>query len=129
MTLAAYMHELSMASNIIDIAIQEAKKRNATSVFEVNLVVGKYSMLGLEQLRYCYDLLIKNTLLENSKLNMEHEDGKIHCDKCKYEGPIQLKDDPEYHIIFPTLVCPKCGKSAEIISGRDCYIKSLRVKT
>lgn len=118
-----------MASNIIEIAIHEANKRNATSVIEVNLVVGKYSMLGLEQLRYCYDLLIKNTLLKNSKLNMENEDGKINCDKCKYEGPVQLKEDPEYHIIFPTLVCPKCGNPAEIISGRDCYIKSLRVKT
>lgn len=123
------MHELSMVSNIIDIAIHEAKKRNATSIIEVNLVVGKYSMLGLEQLCFCYDLLIKDTLLKNSKLDIEHEDGKIHCDNCKYEGLIQLKEEPEYHIIFPTLVCPKCGNPAEIISGRDCYIKSLKVKT
>jgi hydrogenase nickel incorporation protein HypA/HybF len=127
--LAAFMHELSMASNLIDIAVQEAKKRNATSVLEVNLVVGKFSMLGLEQLRFCYNLLIKNTLLENSKLEVKYEDGKIYCDKCRYEGPIQLKEEPEYHIIFPTLVCPKCGNPAEIISGRDCYIKSIRVKT
>ena len=123
------MHELSMASNLIDIAISEAKKRNSTSILEVNLIVGKFSMLGLDQLRYCYDLLIKDTILENSKLNIEHEDGKIHCDNCKYEGPVPLKEEPEYHIVFPTLVCPKCGKPAEIISGRDCYIKSLRVKT
>ncbi|WP_455369475.1 hydrogenase maturation nickel metallochaperone HypA/HybF [[Eubacterium] cellulosolvens] len=123
------MHELSMASNLIDIAINEAKKRNSNSVIEVNLVVGKFSMLGLEQLCYCYDLLIKDTILEGSKLNVEYENGKIHCDNCKYEGPIQLREEPEYHIIFPTLVCPKCGNSAEMISGRDCYIKSMRVKT
>ncbi len=127
--LAAFMHELSMASNLVDIAVQEAKKRNATSVIEVNLVVGKFSMLGLEQLRYCYNLLIKDTPLENSKLEVEYEDGKIHCDKCKYEGPIQMQEEPEYHIIFPSLVCPKCGNAGEIISGRDCYIKSMRVKT
>ena len=123
------MHELSMASNLINIAINEAKKRNSTSVIEVNLVVGKFSMLGLEQLRYCYELLIKDTILENSKLNITHEDGKIHCDNCNYKGPLQLKEEPEYHIVFPTLVCPKCGTTAEITSGRDCYIKSLRVKT
>ncbi len=129
MTLDAFMHELSMASNLIDIAINEAKKRNSTSVIEVNLIVGKFSMLSMEQLRYCYELLIKGTILENSKLNIEHEDGKIHCDNCNFEGPLQFKEEPEYHIIFPTLVCPKCKAPAEIISGRDCYIKSLRVKT
>ena len=51
--LEAFMHELSMASNLIDIAINEAKKRNSTSILEVNLIVGKFSMLGLDQLRYC----------------------------------------------------------------------------
>jgi len=118
-----------MASNLIDIAVHEAKKRNATSVIEVNLVIGKFSMLGSEQLRYCYNLLIKDTTLESSKLKIEYEDGKIHCIKCKYEGPIQLKKEPEFHIIFPTLVCPTCGNPGEIISGRNCYIKSMRVKT
>lgn len=123
------MHELSMTNSIIETVLDEANKRNAKSVLEVRLVVGRYTMLGLEQLRYCYRLLTKDTPLEQSKLRIEREEGKVRCEKCKFEGPIQLKEEPRYHLIFPTLECSRCGSAVELIAGRSCYIKSVKLRT
>ena len=122
------MHELSMANGIVETVLKEAKKRDASSVVEVRLVVGRFTMLGLEQLRYCYKLLTKNTSLEHSRLRIEREEGRIRCDSCGFEGPIQLKERLEYHLVFPTLECPECRKAVEMVSGRGCYIKSVRLK-
>jgi hydrogenase nickel incorporation protein HypA/HybF len=122
------MHELSMANSIIETVLNEAKKRNAKSVLEVNLVVGKFAMLGTEQLRYCYRLLVKGTPLEKSKLRIEGEEGRVRCEACNFEGPIHLEQEPEYHIMYPTLQCPKCGGTVEMVAGRNCYIKSIKLK-
>ncbi|MBS7650499.1 MAG: hydrogenase maturation nickel metallochaperone HypA [Candidatus Bathyarchaeia archaeon] len=122
------MHELSMAKGIVETVIAEANKRNAKSVSEVCLVVGKLSMLGLDQLRYCYKLLTKDTILEESKLKIELEEGQVYCERCKFEGPIKIREDPQYHIVYPTLECPECGGEVEVVSGRNCYIKSIKLR-
>jgi hydrogenase nickel incorporation protein HypA/HybF len=122
------MHELSMVSSVVETALAEAKKRNASSILQVNLVVGEFTMLGLEQLRYCYRLLTKDTILQHSTLRIEKQEGRVRCEKCKFEGSIQFKEEPEYHLFFPTLECPRCGGPADLTAGRDCYIKSVKLK-
>jgi len=121
------MHEFSMTQQIVDRVVEEAKKRNAKKVVEVQLEVGKLTFLGLDQVRFCYDLLAKDTVLEGSKLLIEHKDGVAECTKCGYRGPLNHKDDPAYHIIIPTLQCPKCGGEVEIVGGRECTIKSVKI--
>ncbi|MGQ9542772.1 MAG: hydrogenase maturation nickel metallochaperone HypA [Candidatus Bathyarchaeia archaeon] len=122
------MHELSMANSIVETVLAEARRRNASSVLEVRLVIGRLTTLGPEQLRYCYRLLTKDTMLEGSKLRIEQEEGKVRCGNCKFEGSIQLRDEPQYHLVYPTLECPKCGGGVEVISGKSCYIKSIKLK-
>ncbi|MEM3018417.1 MAG: hydrogenase maturation nickel metallochaperone HypA, partial [Candidatus Bathyarchaeia archaeon] len=106
-----------------------AKRRNAKSVLEVHLVVGRYTMLGLDQLRYCYKLLTKDTPLERSRLRIEHEEGRVRCGRCGFEGPIQLREEPQYHLILPTLECPRCKGAVELVAGKSCYVKSVRLRT
>jgi len=118
-----------MANSIVETVLSEARKRNARSVLEVQLVVGRLTMLGLEQLRYCYRLLTKDTPLEHSKLRIEQEESRVHCENCMFEGPIQFKQEPQYHLIFPTLECPRCGGGVEIVAGRGCFIKSVKLRT
>jgi len=122
------MHELSMTNSIIETVLDEANKRNAKSVLEVHLVVGRFTMLGLEQLRYCYRLLTKDTPLEQAKLRIEREEGRVRCEKCKFDGPIQFKEEPQYHLVYPTLECPRCGGPVELTAGRSCYIKSVKLR-
>jgi len=116
-----------MTSQIVENVLHEARKRNAKEVTEVHLVIGKLTFLGLEQVRFSYKVLTEGTIMENSKLFIETQEGIVRCGSCGYEGSFNYEDDPLYHISVPTLQCPKCGGTVEIIGGRECLIKSVKL--
>ena len=121
------MHELSMTTQIVENVLGEAKRQNAKKVTEVQLVVGKMTFLGIEQVLFCYKILTENTIMKDSKLTIEEKEGVIECPSCGYRGTIPVEDDPAYHVPIPTLRCPKCGKAAKIVEGKECTIKSIRM--
>jgi len=116
-----------MTTQIVENVLREAKEHNAKGVAEVHLVIGKLTFLGLEQVRFCYKVITEGTIMENSKLLIETKDGVVKCGSCGYEGSFNYEDDPVYHISIPTLQCPKCGGTVDIIGGRECLIKSVKL--
>jgi hydrogenase nickel incorporation protein HypA/HybF len=121
------VHELSMTTQIIEAVLEEAKRHGAKKITEVQISIGKMTFLGTEQVRFSYKILTEDTIMKDSKLIIEEKDGVIHCTNCEYKGEVPIKDDPAYHIPVPTLQCPKCGKTAKIIEGKECTIKSIRM--
>lgn len=121
------MHEFSMTTQIVNYVLEEAKKHNAKHVNEVHLIIGKLTFLGVEQVKFAYDLLVKNTIMEGSKLHIEEKNGIVKCNNCGYEGGLKYEDDPVYHIPSPTLNCPKCGDVVNIVGGKECTIKSIKL--
>ena len=121
------MHEFSMTTKIVESVLEEARKRDAKKVLAVHLVIGKLTFLGIEQVRFSYDVLVKGTIMEGSKLHIEEKDGIVHCVRCGYEGSLEYEDDPEYHVPTPTLLCPKCGSKVQIAAGKECTIKSVKL--
>ena len=121
------MHEFSMATQLVENVLAEAKRNGAKKVAEVHLVIGKMTFLGKDQIRFAYDILKKDTMMKDSELIIEEQDGVIQCDSCGFKGPVPIEDDPAYHIPVPTLKCPKCGKEAKIVEGKECTIKSIRI--
>ena len=122
------MHEFSVTSNIVKLVLEEAKKHEAKKVLEVHLVIGKLTFLAVEQIKFSYDLIVKNTLMEGSKLEIEQRDGTVECSNCGYNGPINIEEDPIYHFSFPSLLCPKCGSIAKIVEGKECIVKNIRLE-
>ncbi len=121
------MHEFSMATQIVENVLAEAKQNGAKKVAEVQLVIGKMTFLGIDQIRFSYGVLVKDTIMKDSKLIIEEQDGVIQCDSCGFKGSVPMEDDPAYHIPVPTLKCPKCGKETKIVEGKECTIKSIRI--
>jgi hydrogenase nickel incorporation protein HypA/HybF len=121
------VHEFSVTSQIVQSVLAEAEKRGAKKVTEVDLVVGKLTFLGLEQLRFAFEVLTKDTILEGAKLVIEEQEGIVKCSNCGYEGGFKYEDDPLYHVPVPTLKCPKCGSVVEISAGKECTIKSIKM--
>jgi hydrogenase nickel incorporation protein HypA/HybF len=121
------VHELSVTSQIVQSVITEAEKRGAKKVTEVNLTIGKLTFLGLEQVRFAYEVLTKDTIMEGSKLIIEEHDGKVKCSKCGYQGDFKYQDDPIYHVPMPTLKCPKCTNTVTITAGKECTIKNIKM--
>ena len=102
-----------MATQIVESVLEEAKKHDAKKVAEVYLTIGKMTFLGIEQIRFSYNILVEDTIMKDSKLIIEEKDGAIKC--------------PTYHVPVPTLRCPKCGEAAKIVEGKECTIESIRI--
>ena len=94
---------------------------------EVSLVIGRLTFLGLEQVRFAYEILTKDTIMEGSNLLIEESEGAVRCNSCGYEGNFKYEDSPQYHVPLPTLRCPRCGGIVEIIGGKECLIKSVKM--
>lgn len=123
------MHEFSVTSQIVDNIIEEAERHKARKVVQVNLAIGKLTFLGIEQVRFAYKLLVKGTIAERSKLVIKEKDGIVKCSKCGYEGDFKYEDSPVYHIPTPTLKCPQCENTVDIIGGKECTIESIKLIT
>ncbi len=120
------MHEFSVMTQIVDSILEEAKKRDAKKVEEVDLEIGEYTMLGDEQMKFAYEVLSKDTILQGSKLNISHRKGKINCASCGYEGDVKVAEDSPHRLV-PILECPRCHSPAKIVVGRECFIRNIRM--
>jgi len=121
------VHEFSITSQIVQNVLAEAEKRGAKKVTEVNLVIGKLTFLGLDQVRFAYEVITKGTIAEGSKLVIEEQEGFVKCSNCGYQGDFKYEDDPLYHVPVPTLKCPKCSNTVSITAGKECTIRNIKM--
>lgn len=120
------MHELSMADAIVKTIIDSAEKNQAEKVLEATIELGKLTMLNPEQLRFLLDVLIEDTILEDSKIYLEEIPVEIECNSCDYKGLINVDDSDHYLIIVK---CPECdGRDLKIISGQECNVKTIKIE-
>ena len=117
------MHEFSVMSQIVSSVIEEAKSRNATRIEKVTLELGEFTMLGHDQLRFAFDVLSKDTLLDSAALDLRTIKGEIEC-RCGFKGEASpSKDAP--HQLAASFECPRCGELARVTGGRDCLIRNI----
>ena len=121
------MHEYAMTKQIVESVIASAESHHAKKISEVYLTIGKFTYLNPEQIRFWFDLLKKdNRLLASSKLRIKLKEGAVQCDRCGYRGKIKYVDDALYHLMVPTLECPRCGSIVTIVEGKECKIDSIK---
>jgi hydrogenase nickel incorporation protein HypA/HybF len=120
------MHELSIASGLVEKLLNFSEKNPDKKIVEVRLAVGELSHIEEEQLRFCYEAITAETPLEGSKLEIEKIDAMIKCPHCSYRGRPKYWDGALSGNPVATLECPSCGKTTEATDGQECAIKSLR---
>jgi hydrogenase nickel incorporation protein HypA/HybF len=112
------MHELSIATNIFDIAGEYAEKAKAKAVLEIEIEVGELSGVVIEALEFAMENIEKSRVLKNAKWNINKIPGKVLCQNCHYEF-----DTDDFYT-----ACPKCGEyRQEIVQGRELRVKSITV--
>lgn len=121
------MHELSIASGLVEKLLEFAAKNPDKKIIEVRLAVGELSHIEEEQFRFCYGAITAETPLEGSALEIEKIDAMVICSHCSYRGRPKYWDGALSGIPVATLECPSCGKVTEATDGKECAIKSLRV--
>jgi hydrogenase nickel incorporation protein HypA/HybF len=120
------MHELSIASGLVEKLLQFAADNPDKKIVEVRLAVGEFSHIEEEQLRFCYDAVTVETPIEGSTLQIEKIEAMVECPHCSYHGRPKYWDGALSGIPVATLECPQCGKASEPIEGKECAIKNIR---
>ncbi|HEX4086800.1 MAG TPA: hydrogenase maturation nickel metallochaperone HypA [Chthoniobacteraceae bacterium] len=120
------MHEFSIASSIVENVLELAERERAVKVLEVRLVIGEFTQIEGDQLRFCFESIVHGTPLEGAALEIETSDAGVRCPHCGYAGPPKYWDGALSSALVPTLQCPECGKAAEPAEGHECAIKAVK---
>ena len=107
---------------LVSALLDELEGRNIDKVKEVRIKIGDLTFLGSEKLKFAYEVLSKDTILDGSELKVEKVKAKIRCDECGYEGDVDYSEDPAFHYNVPVLSCPECGAKPTIIKGKETVI-------
>jgi len=114
------MHEMGIAMQIVDItkaSIPEDMKGG--KVQRVNLQVGKLSAIVPDSLRFCFDLVVKDTPLEGAELAIEEIPVVARCKDCR----------TQWTVTEPVFTCKACRSGAiDILSGLELDIKSIEIE-
>ena len=114
------MHEMGIAMEIVEIAkasIPEEMK--GARIQRVNLQVGKLSAIVADSLRFCFDLIIKDSPLDGAELVIEELPVVVRCKDC----------NAQWTVDEPVFTCRQCqGGNIDILSGRELDIKSIEIE-
>jgi Zn finger protein HypA/HybF involved in hydrogenase expression len=92
---------------------------------EVVLKVGALAVHSEAATRQAYEVLVKGTPLENSRLRLTIEPVILVCAKCGYTGALaEGMVDP--HDQSPLVECPQCGAVNPVQGGRGIESIELR---
>jgi len=113
------MHELSIASNIVAVAQQEAEARGV-EVEAVYLRLGVLSGVVQDSLVFGYEIASQGTPLEGSRLLIEEVPLAIYCPTCQAEFELTG---------IQSLRCPSCNQlSGDIRRGKELEIVAVEIK-
>lgn len=113
------MHELSIASNIVDLATEESLARNVR-VLAVHLKLGALSGVVEDALLGSYEIVTTGTPLEGSRLVVERVPVVAYCHNCRATRVIPS---------VQSMRCPECDTLApDIREGRELQVVALEVE-
>ena len=114
------MHEMGIAMEIVEIAKASIPAdMQGAKIQRVNLMVGKLSAIVPDSLRFCFDLVVKDTPLEGAELAIDEKPVVARCKDCS----------TEWTVTAAVFTCQACGSGAiDILSGRELDITSIEIE-
>ena len=113
------MHELSVATGIIEIVEKTMQQNGLLKVHKIDIVIGELTCIDESALRFALDPATKGTAVEGSEIFIHKQKAVAECQICEKEfEPIGFVAD-----------CPKCkGFETKIVKGRELYVKSIEAE-
>ncbi len=113
------MHELSIASSIINIIVDEVKTENLPRVKTIGLKIGVFSGILPDALEFGFDALKLETSLNSAKLVIEEVPLSGKCNSCHNSFTVR-------NLIFS---CPYCAStSIKIQQGEELDISYIEME-
>jgi hydrogenase nickel incorporation protein HypA/HybF len=110
------VHELSVASAVIDTATRHAGGRRVTSV---QLRVGHLRQVLPDSLAFYFAHVSRGTLCEGARLDQEVVPARLACEDCRHAWELGGAD----------FRCPACGSgNVRVTGGDELEVESIEVE-
>lgn len=113
------MHELSIASRLVEIASEQCRDAGAARAVAVTLRIGRLSCVHDDALRFSFEIVREGTPLAGADLRIVHVPVTIWCAACGREVALPG---------IQRFACPTCGTpSGDIRAGRELDLESIEL--
>jgi hydrogenase nickel incorporation protein HypA/HybF len=113
------MHELSIATSILEAVRKERRRLNDARITKVGVRIGELAGVDPEALNFSFEILVKGTDLEPLALDIEFLPRRHTCSECRHEFTVA---DYQFD-------CPACGSQAtRCIGGDELELSYLEVE-
>jgi len=110
------MHEMPIAVDIVDRAVEVAQQHHATRIDEVQVDIGVMRQVVPEALELAFSVASEGTLAEGAELRITEEEAVAVCRNC------QCRFSPE----IGRFVCPQCEQAnVRIVAGSEIILKTI----
>lgn len=114
------MHELSIASYLLEAVEQQAQQSQARKVLAINLVIGERAGVVDEALQFSFELLAQGTPAEGARILARRTPMRFSCDRCADDYTPGVAD---FH-------CPRCGALGQLADDASgLIIESIEIET
>jgi len=111
------VHELSIATAIIERADELARADGTDAVSAVTVRVGELAGVVPDALGFAFEVARDGTALAAARLVVEHVPAQAYCGPCAEEFAVGMP---------PFFWCPRCDRpSTELRSGRELEITGI----
>jgi hydrogenase nickel incorporation protein HypA/HybF len=117
------MHELSIASRLVDRAVAAARDNGADRIDRLTVELGAATHLAADQLEFCLGVATDGTPAEGATIEIEPVAPAGRCD-CGWAGE---PGHVEATVAAPDRRCPECGATIELTAGTDCQLTSIEI--
>jgi hydrogenase nickel incorporation protein HypA/HybF len=100
------MHELSIATGVVETALKHADGRRVTVV---NMRVGRLRQVVPDSLRFYFEIVTRDTVCEGARLELEEIELGLRCGDC----------GREWETREPIFRCARCDSIAVSVEAGD----------
>jgi hydrogenase nickel incorporation protein HypA/HybF len=112
------LHELSLTQNIVELAIEHARRENATAIRSITVTIGALSGVVADAVAFAFDVCSKGTMVEGARLEILPIAGLGRCFECQEVSEMQTL----------SYVCPQCGSLAlETVQGQEMKFTEMEI--
>ena len=113
------MHEMSLAEGVRSIVEDAARDQGFGRVTRVILEVGELSSVETEALRFCLDVVLKDSVADGAGVEVIETPGVGWCMACAESVALHQRYDP----------CPGCGGyQIQPTGGLELRVKELEIE-
>jgi hydrogenase nickel incorporation protein HypA/HybF len=114
------MHELSIATSMVEMAAEESRLRGGAQVLAVHLKLGRLSGVFKDALLFSWEIACEDTPLAGSRLVVEEAPVVVHCPTCREDRTLAADQ---------WLSCPVCKTlTPDVISGTELEVVALEIQ-